>query len=70
MLFLLAAQDPVPAVDNSPYFFGFLGVAAALIFASKSPLIFPFLIEKILVLLMVLLRVVLVSAVWVSSSQN
>jgi len=31
-MLLLSAQDP--AVDSSPYFFGFLGVASALIFAN------------------------------------
>ena len=32
MLFL-AAQDEI---DYSPYFFGYIGVAAALVFASKN----------------------------------
>ena len=34
-MLLLSAQTG-DAVDSSPYFFGFIGVSAALVFASES----------------------------------
>mgnify|MGYP000967653419 CR=1 FL=1 len=69
---LIAAAEAT--TDNSMFFFGFMGIASALVFASNAffKSLFNHLITsaKTWDLLTVPLRVASVSALWVSSSQS